>query len=675
MKAPSNKGPSRFWFYFLGAVLTSGLGWLLTRDAGKGLERLSYDLPFKFRSGGSSNVIMVFVNPIVKRNLKVDDPALDENEPLSRLYHTRMVHRLRLDGAKLIFFDFTSFTEPSHDPAATQEFAREAREHGGVVLPGYFAEADQLDVLATTRLIPPVPELADVVSGWGLVNVHKDGDGAIRRMHMGTNDYPSVPWVAAKLLDAPITKNDGARLRERWINYYGPWGRIPSGFRGINFDHALATDGLPKGFFRDKIVIVCAGDDIGVAGAPQDEFASPYSRFGARLMFGGEVLAQSILNLVNGDWLERLELRWELALVIGWGFLSVLGLSGRKPWYAAALAFFALVLIGASAVHFQLKHHVWWNWLIPMLQTPLALAWSVGVQYGIEFRRQRQLRRAFSAYLSPYMADRIANSEFDLALGGKEVEATVLFTDLEGFTKMSESLAPSEVSKILTAYFNQTTRVILQEDGTIIKYIGDAVMAVWGAPLPDERHAERAVLAAWGMSEAGKREIAGRRLRTRLGINTGTVLAGNLGSDYRFDYTLIGDTTNFASRLEGLNKYLGTDILISESTRRALSDKIKVRFLGRFLVVGKKAPVGIYEVLGLTASFPLEPAWLTTFDEGLTAFVRGDWSEAERLMGLVMKARDGKDGPAGFYLHEIERARANVSPEQAWDGTVRIDSK
>ena len=213
------------------------------------------------------------------------------------------------------------------------------------------------------------------------------------------------------------------------------------------------------------------------------------------------------------------------------------------------------------------------------------------------------------------------------------------------------------------------------EDGTIIKYIGDAVMAVWGAPLPDERHAERAVLAAWGMSEAGKREIAGRRLRTRLGINTGTVLAGNLGSDYRFDYTLIGDTTNFASRLEGLNKYLGTDILISESTRRELSDKIKVRSLGRFLVVGKKTPVGIYEVLGLAASFPVEPDWLKAFDEALAAFVRGDLNEAERLMKQVIESRGGKDGPAAFYLHEIERARANPSAEQAWDGTVRIDSK
>jgi adenylate cyclase len=299
----------------------------------------------------------------------------------------------------------------------------------------------------------------------------------------------------------------------------------------------------------------------------------------------------------------------------------------------------------------------------------------VGYQYTSEFRRRRQLRRAFSAYLSPYMADRIADSEFDLRLGGTEVEATVMFTDLEGFTKMSESLPPAQVSKILTTYFNQTTRAILEQDGTIIKYIGDAVMAVWGAPVADAKHAERAVLAAWGMSEAGKKEVEGRRLRTRLGVNSGLVLAGNLGSDFRFDYTLIGDAVNFAARLEGLNKYLGTDILISEATRQQLSARIKVRLLGRFIVVGKKKPAGIYEVLGLAESFEKDAAWLTTFDNALNSFVKRDLDSAERLMRQVMALRGGQDGPAEFYLREICKAREKSNAPELWDGAVTIETK
>src|SRR5262249_47460894 len=151
------------------------------------------------------------------------------------------------------------------------------------------------------------------------------------------------------------------------------------------------------------------------------------------------------------------------------------------------------------------------------------------------FRRWR-LRRAFAAYLSPHMADRIAESGFDLSPGGKEIDATILFTDLEGFTRMSETMPPAEGSRVLISYFNETTRAILDRNGTIIKYMGDAVMAAWGAPLADARPAQNAVLAALGMRQAGSKDITGRRLRTRFGINSGLVLAGNLGSEFRFDY-------------------------------------------------------------------------------------------------------------------------------------------
>jgi adenylate cyclase len=250
-----------------------------------------------------------------------------------------------------------------------------------------------------------------------------------------------------------------------------------------------------------------------------------------------------------------------------------------------------------------------------------------------------------------------------------------MFTDLEGFTKMSESLAPAEVSRILTSYFSQTTRAILEQDGTITKYIGDAVMAVWGVPLPEVRHAERAVLAAWGMHKAGQQEIAGRKLRTRIGINTGRMLAGNLGSEFRFDYTVIGDATNFASRLEGLNKYLGTDILISETTRAGLSAGIKLRPLGRFLVSGKTTPVAIYEVLGPTAEFSEPAGWLDTFAAGLKHFESGDLAAAESAMRETLRLREERDGPARFYLQQIEKARAAAKENQPWTGVVVLESK
>ena len=225
---------------------------------------------------------------------------------------------------------------------------------------------------------------------------------------------------------------------------------------------------------------------------------------------------------------------------------------------------------------------------------------------------------------------------------------------------MSEKLPPAEVSRILTTYFTRTTRHILERDGTIIKYLGDGAMAVWSAPLPNPNHRRDAVLAACKIVDESKTEIAGRRLRTRIGINSGPVLAGNLGSEFRFDYATIGATTNLASRLESLNKLLGTEILITEATRQGLPPEVLTRSLGRFVLNGTTEPVELYEVItGQTAE------WLELFAQALHTRARQDFATAANLFQKVISLRDGKDGPSQFYL----------SQENASAGAIQIDSK
>jgi len=241
--------------------------------------------------------------------------------------------------------------------------------------------------------------------------------------------------------------------------------------------------------------------------------------------------------------------------------------------------------------------------------------------------------------------------------------------------RMSETLPPAEVSRILTSYFSETTRAILNEDGTILKYMGDAVMAVWGAPMVEPRPALRAVMAAIGMQRAGRKEIAGRLLRTRFGINSGTVLAGNLGSEFRFDYTLIGETTNLASRMEGLNKYLGTDILISEFTRRELDNQILVRSVGRFILSGATRAMEVFEVVGLESEFQPLPPWLKLFAQALEHFTKQEFAEAEPLLRTVIEHRGGLDGPSSFYLQQIAKARTASASIESWDGSVQLESK
>jgi adenylate cyclase len=272
------------------------------------------------------------------------------------------------------------------------------------------------------------------------------------------------------------------------------------------------------------------------------------------------------------------------------------------------------------------------------------------------------------------MADLIADSDFDLHPGGQEVEATVMFTDLENFTTLSETLDPAEVSRILIAYFEQTTQCILKNHGTIIKYVGDAVMAAWGAPVDEPAHAMRAAEAACDLRCLSEMNVRGKRLRTRVGVSSGKVLAGNLGSSFRFDYTMIGDTTNFASRLESLNKYLKTQVLISDSVRQQLGEKFITRRLGEFKVAGKTQSVFIHELLCRCAEANGQMEWIATFEAGLVRFGTRDFVEATELMKRTAHLRGDGDGPAEFYLRKIAALeQASLPPD--WAGVVEFTEK
>jgi adenylate cyclase len=606
---------------------------------------------------------MVYLDPKIKANL-----GQSTSEPLPRRFYAQLLDRLTGEGARLVLFDIL-FDEPGKDPAVDSQFAQAIRRNGRVVLVGYMLTTVQHGDIAVTSAMPPTPALAEAAAGWGLAGVSPDRDDqAVRRLDTGTDTVPSVTWVAAEILKSPATKNPETRLTPRWLNYDCE----ASALNAANLDQVLAKDGLTNGYFRNKIVIVGnLARGGGLAGAEQDEFATPYGQTAP----GAAIHAFGLLNLLHQDWLTRMSFAGETALVWIWGILISVIVTRLRPAAAATAAVVGAGAITLFALWLQARQGVWFSWLIPAgAQTSLALVWSVGFQYAVEARRRRKLRRAFSAYLSPHLADRIAESEFELSLGGKEVEATIMFTDLEGFTTLSEALPPAEVSRILTSYFNETTQAILKEDGTIIKYLGDAVMAAWGAPLVEPRPASRAVLAALGMQQAGRKEIAGRRLRTRFGINTGLVLAGNLGSDFRFDYTLIGKSANLASRLEGLNKYLGTEILISESVQRELEEHIFVRAVGSFIVVGATEPIRVYEVLGFTANFQPPPQWLDTFAKGLEHFTKRELEAAEQLFRKTIELR-GQDGPADFYLEEIAKAMRTPGSATDWNGHIRLESK
>ncbi len=617
------------------------------------LARWSYDLPFMWRGPLTTTPVqLVYLDDYSAKKL---------NQPLgdswNRELHTRLIDRLTTDGAQLVFFDVV-FDAAAENAAGDEALAEAIRRNGRVILGAGLEVLNPLGGVSQERILPPIRLLRKAAAGWGLLTFRPvDPDYGVRQMFLGTSDLPTSTWRAAELMEALAVKVDRTNGPQRWINYYGPTGQVPS----VSFVQAIEPEGLPPGYFKDKIVFVGGRTAVGFLGANRDEFATPFSRSDGKMTPGVEIHATILLNLINGNWLTRLPAKQETLLVLAVGLLLGL-LAWVRPLFATAAAILATLALVATVWWMVWHERVWFSWLVPVaIQIPAGLFWSLGVQYYSEARRRKELRRAFGFYLSPQMAEKISNSDFDLTPGGRTVEATIMFTDLEGFTTLAEDLDPAEVSQTLIAYFERTTACILERKGTIVKYVGDAVMAGWGAPVDQPNHAILAAEAACDLRCLSDMEMRGKRMRTRIGVSTGNVLAGNLGSSFRFDYTMIGDTTNFASRLEALNKYLGTQVLIAESTRAQLDDRIVVRPLGEFRAAGKTKSVAIHELICRCGDDQAEREWIECFAEGLREFRAGDFEKARAFMEQTRQIRGGVDGPSEFYLKTMAEVEADRS--------------
>ncbi|HEY5998417.1 MAG TPA: adenylate/guanylate cyclase domain-containing protein, partial [bacterium] len=325
------------------------------------------------------------------------------------------------------------------------------------------------------------------------------------------------------------------------------------------------------------------------------------------------------------------------------------------------------------------------GWLLELFTAAsAALAALVGAavwRYQTEGKQRRFIAGAFSRYVSPKVVAQILEHPESLALGGERRDVTLFFSDLQGFTSISETMGPAELVGFLNEYTTLMADVITGPglDGTIDKYIGDSVMAFWGAPLPQPDHARRAVLAALACQERLRPFCdalvarGGPRLVTRIGLNSGVCVVGNMGSRDRFDYTAIGDTVNQASRLEGTNKVYGTLIIASDATWDAAAGVAFGRMLDRVRVKGKAEPVAIHEAMAVAgAETPAQRSLAAAYGEAFAAYQRREWARAIALAEAILAERD--DGPTRV-LRERSRAFLASPPPPDWDGVWTLTSK
>ena len=290
------------------------------------------------------------------------------------------------------------------------------------------------------------------------------------------------------------------------------------------------------------------------------------------------------------------------------------------------------------------------------------------------------VKSTFKRYVAASVVDQILKDPERLKLGGERKELTVFFSDLAGFTTLSESMSPEDLVALINEYLGAMTDAIFAHEGTIDKYVGDAVMAFWGAPVDQSEHALRACRAALDNLEAlrnlwplwASRGLP--KIDLRIGINTGPMVVGNMGSPVKMDYTVMGDSVNLGARLEGANKEFGTRILISETTRREAGSAIEVREVDLIGVKGRRAPVRVFELVGLAGQVPSQRLeGYRAFESGLAAYRLRRWSEAEHAFGVARMVLDD-DPLSRVFQKRVAALRATELPD-SWDGTFRLTSK
>jgi adenylate cyclase len=391
-----------------------------------------------------------------------------------------------------------------------------------------------------------------------------------------------------------------------------------------------------------------------------------------------EVHANIIDSILTGDYLKipkRANVYNLISIIIIGSLIGFVipRLNALKGAIFAVTIFSAFIL---TACWLFMYFGVWLNMLYPLLALLIIYISLTIFHYFTEEKKRKEIKSAFSRYAPSNVVNEISHNPDQLKLGGEEREISVLFCDLAGFTRYSEIYTPNAMIKILSEYFNEMTEQVFAFKGLLKEYVGDELMAIFGAPLEQKDHAEKACLTALAMQERLRvlrpiwYDMDRPSLRARTGVNSGTMLVGNVGSKYRFSYGALGDQVNLGSRLEGINKIYGTEILIGENTAKLVEGSFLLREIDFVRVKGKEKPVRIYELLGiLNTDLPekTEKAFYY-YAEGLEAYRSQCWPDA---IDLFEKGQELYNVDKTFEVMSL-RCRINQRhPPTDWDGTFR----
>jgi adenylate cyclase len=561
------------------AVLAIGLG--VTAYATSLLRTLdlsTVDARFAIRGAEPRPEDIVFV--------KIDDVTfdqLDQQWPFPRSMHGRLIDRLREGGAKVIAYDvqFTEETTPKQDNALVLAVKR-ANEV--VLATTEVNERGESKVFGGEEIVRAIGARA------ANTTVQTDPNGVLRRFPVAFDGLVGFPIAAVEAATGePVDRGD-AGGKNFWIDYRGRPGTIKS----YSFSKVLRGE-VPKDAFRDKIVVVGAS-----APSLQDFTATPVGE--GHEMPGAEMLANAIWTVENDFPLQGAPGFLNVLLIVLFGLVGPATQLRLRPMLAFGFAvLLGLLFLVLAQIAFEDGLIV--SVAYPMGALVLSAVGALAVTTLITAYERQWVRDTFARFVpEPVVNDVLERADEDLRLVGIRREGTVMFSDLRGFTSMAETLEPEEVIEILNHYLSEMSDAIMDHGGTLVAYMGDGIMAVFGAPIEQPDHADRAVAAAEEMvtvrldrfNEWIRSQGLSEGFEMGIGINSGSVMSGQVGSERRIEYTAVGDTTNTAARLEGMTKGTPHQVFIADSTKAEMGDAERLAFVDEFPVRGRTAPIGVW---------------------------------------------------------------------------------
>lgn len=654
----------------LAAVLAAGGLWLA--GALTGWENTTWDWRVRQTVSAQSAVSVAAADSIAL--ILLDQPSLQWAQetnhlswPWPREIYGAMVDFCALGEARSISFDVL-FTEPSFYGVSDDEAFGYSITDAGTFIGALFVHPS--DSLVTF----PVSEIMKPAQNHGNVSDIPDPDGVFRRATLWQEARYSEDGLPTNIPSLGVaafelgTRDKVLSLQEipqrQILNFPDPENSWPIYSAAAVLQSAIQvlegeTPNLDPSIFKNRHVFFGFS-----APGLLDQRATPLSRVSPGVVIHATVLA----DLLADDFIKPASVPLVLMVMflVAWAAASGM-LVSSKPWQMAAI--FLVSAGGLSWLAFATASSgQWWPMVPSLLAVALSLTGAIALAYTTEGKQKRFIRSAFRHYLSPDVIDRIVANPDSLKLGGERRNLTIFFSDLEGFTSISEGLDPEELTQLLNEYLTDMTDIILEEGGTLDKYEGDAIIAFWNAPADQPDHAQRgcrsAVRCQRKLTERRAEFIErfGADLKMRIGLNTGPVTVGNLGSKQRFDYTVLGDAANLAARLEGANKVFDTYLMISEATLNAADGMTSARHLGDLRVVGRKQAVRVFELDGF-AGDP-EPDHWKPYAEAMNACAEGKASDAKTLF-----AQSPDDPAALCWLARLEDEQEGFDP--VWNLTKK----